>query len=74
VGKTRSYTVRGISRDLLASNGGNAPMAEEISMIKIDSIRKFWYLSPSAPKMDGAHGSSIDTEGSSHILRVCITF
>jgi hypothetical protein len=36
-------------RDLLASSGKNAPIAEEIKMIKIDNIRDFWYLSPSTP-------------------------
>jgi hypothetical protein len=58
-------------RDLLASNGKNEPMAEEMRIIKIDNIRKFWYLSPSAPKMAGAHGSSIDTEELSLIVRFC---
>jgi hypothetical protein len=62
--RTHSYTALGSLRVLLASNGKNAPTAEEMSIIKIDNIRNFWYLSPSTPKMDGAHGSSIDDEGS----------
>jgi len=59
---THSYAARGILRDLLASSGKNAPIAEEMSMMKIDNMRKFWYLSPSTPKIDEAHGSSVESE------------
>jgi len=66
-----SYRARGSLRFLLPSRGKNAPMAEEIKMTNTDNIRKFWYTSPEAPRMDGAHGSSVVAE---ELLLILLAF